>query len=250
LGALAPWASLTALTILLVGSFSLSQTLWAKVLTISGEVGIASSTPTPTATPEPETAQGCTPGFWKQEQHFAEWPEPYRPEVSLAVAFQLDPLEGDPTLLDGLRTGGGGQEALLRQAVAALLNAAHGSIDYAYSVDEALALVRAAFTTGEFEPVKDLLEAANDVECPLPESDTELAPAAEAATLEATPSPEATATEAAAPSLETDTPTSEAATESPTSEPATDTSTAEPPTETPEPPADTPTAEASPTPGE
>jgi hypothetical protein len=30
-------------------------------------------TNTPTATPTPVVAQGCTPGFWKQDQHFDSW---------------------------------------------------------------------------------------------------------------------------------------------------------------------------------
>ena len=53
-------------------------------------------------------------------------------------------LEGDPTLLEALQEGGGGLAALLRQAVAALINAAHDGVDFTYSVQEVLDLVEAA----------------------------------------------------------------------------------------------------------
>ena len=231
---LTPWAALTALAILLAGSTSLSQTLWAKVLTISGSVQIAPYTPTATEVPTAEALLGCSPGFWKQEQHFAQWPVSYLPEGSLADALGVDALEGNPTLLDGLQEGGGGLAALLRQAIAALLNAAKEDLDYPYGVEEVLALVEAAFTTGEFEPVKDMFEAANESECPLPltDSESELL----SAQLSATVSPTLA-----------DTPTESATAEvSPTESPIPEqaTATLEPPTQTPIP--DEPTATTEP----
>ena len=167
---LAPWAALTALAVLLVGSLSVSQTLWAKVLTFSGSVNIATwtATPPPIETPTPEPAQGCTLGFWRQERHFDLWPEPYRPEDLTAAAFGLDEMEGDPTLLQSLEAGGGGLSAFLRQAVAALLNAAHPDVAYAYSVEEVLELVQTTFATEAFEAIKDPFEAASEADCPLP----------------------------------------------------------------------------------
>ncbi len=113
------------------------------MLTISGSVQIASPTPTATEVPTAEALQGCSPGFWKQEQHFAEWPALYLPGDRVATALEWEGLEGDPTLLEALQEGGGGLAALLRQAVAALINAAHDGVDFTYSVQEVLDLVEA-----------------------------------------------------------------------------------------------------------
>jgi len=232
----APWAALTALAILLSGAMAISQTLWAKVLTISGSVQIASPTPTATEVPTAETLQGCSPGFWKQEQHFAQWPAPYLPEGPLAEALGLDALEGNPSLLDGLQDGGGGLAALMRQAIAGILNAAHADLAYPYTFEEVLALIEAAFTTGEFEPVKDMFEAANESECPLSEEVLEVEPTS--TSLEATLPP-------TAPVPPAETPTAEPPTE--TLVPAEATATMELPTETAEPAEATPTVEESPT---
>jgi hypothetical protein len=225
-GRLSPWAALTALAVLLAGTMSISQTLWAKVLKVSGSVGIASWTPTPTETdtPTPTTGEGCSPGYWRQEQHFASWPSPYLPEDSLADALGTGEIEGEPTLLDGLEDGGGGQAAFLRQAVAALLNAAHGEIAYPFSVDEVLALAEAAFATGEFEPVKDMFEAANEALCPLPVEEPEI----EVLSVEATASPTAesfaTATSSDTAAVEEATPTPDPPTLTPVPEGSTATS--------------------------
>ena len=231
---LAPWMALTALAILLSGAMAISQTLWAKVLTISGSLRIASPTPTATEVPTAEALQGCSPGFWKQEQRFAQWPAPYLPEGSLTEALGMDALEGNPSLLDGLQDGGGGLAALLRQAIAAILNAAHADLDYPYSVEEVLALAEAAFTTGEFEPVKDLFEAANEAECPLPLTDIESELLSAQATATASPTLADTPTESATAEV--------SPTESPIPEQAT--ATLEPPTPTPIP--DEPTATTQP----
>lgn len=78
---------------------------------------------------------GCTPGYWKQSQHFGSW-EGYSPTQFLCVNGSnggvftcpgtLKLKKGTPlasaSLLDALKSGGGGLDALLRHAVAALLN--------------------------------------------------------------------------------------------------------------------------------
>lgn len=228
-GRLSPWAALTVLGVLLAGTMSVSQTLWAKVLAVSGSVGIATWTDTPTATetPTPTAGEGCSPGYWKQEQHFASWPPPYLPEDSLAEAFGTGEIEGVPTLLAGLEDGGGGLAAFLRQAVAALLNAAHDEIAYPFSVDEVLALAEAAFTTGEFDPVKDMFETANEALCPLPVEEPEIEELSVEATASPTAESVATATSSDTATVEEDTPTPD----SPSATPV-----PEDPTATPQPP--------------
>ncbi|HMK08148.1 MAG TPA: hypothetical protein VK449_03860 [Anaerolineales bacterium] len=239
---LAPWASLALLAALLNGMLPIGQALWAKVITISGSAQVAQPTPTPTPTPT-ETFQGCSPGFWKQDQHLVDWPTPFAPEDDVAGIFGLAPLEGDPGLLDALQTGGGGVQALLRQGVAGLLNAAHEAIDYRYTVEEVVSLVQAAFMTDEVEAVKDLLEAGNEAGCPLPSIEAEpQAPSQAEATV--MPTPSATPTEEATATLNEMTPPSE------TAEPADVSPTLQSPTDTPVPPADTPTTEVTPAPAE
>jgi hypothetical protein len=48
--------------------------------------------------------------------------------------------------------------------VAALLNAAHPNINYAYTVAQVIAMVQSAYATGNFEGVKDTLEDNNELE--------------------------------------------------------------------------------------
>jgi hypothetical protein len=250
---LAPWAALTTLAVLLAGSTSISQTLWAKVLTISGSAHIAPNTPTATDVPTAEVLQGCSPGFWKQEQHFAEWPDPFMPEGSLEDALAEELNEGNPSLLEGLQDGGGGLTALVRQAIAALLNAAHEDLDYAYAPDEVLSLFEAAVTTGSYDSVKDMFEAANEAECPLPTVDlgSEAMPVLAQETIAPTGSGTVVPSPTAEPATETPTdtpvpvePTVTPEPPTPTAEPATPTM--DPPPGTAEPPEPTAAPEASP----
>ena len=125
------------------------------------------ATPTPvppTATPTPpREVGGCTPGYWKQRHHLDSWVG-YGPDDPFETVFGVD-ASGNRTLLEALRAGGGGEKALMRHSVAALLNST--SLDYPYSTAEVIAMVEQAFATGDFESVKDLFESANEAGCPL-----------------------------------------------------------------------------------
>ncbi|GAB3747442.1 hypothetical protein [Lysobacter olei] len=73
---------------------------------------------------------GCTPGYWKQQQHFDSWPFPYGPDTLLRDVFETTPetYVPDDTFLEALNYGGGpgvagATQILLRAAVASLLNA-------------------------------------------------------------------------------------------------------------------------------
>jgi hypothetical protein len=118
--------------------------LWARV------------TEVPTGPPE-----GLSPGYWKN--HPADWPAPYTPGQTLgsvfasSADFDLD----DVTLGAALAFKGGNTLAqkaqiLLRQAVAALLNAAHPNINYPLSVAEVIAEVNAALDSGDPDTILDL----------------------------------------------------------------------------------------------
>jgi hypothetical protein len=117
----------------------------------------------PKEPPPPPAGMGCTPGYWRQSQHFDSWTG-YAPGDAFATVFGVSRAG---TLLDNVWATGGGANALARHAVAALLNAASGGVDYPYTTAEVIAAVQAAFASGDFEATKDLFEAANEAGCPL-----------------------------------------------------------------------------------
>jgi hypothetical protein len=109
--------------------------------------------------------QGCTPGFWKQSQHFDSWIG-YTPGQSFNTVFGVT-ATGNPTLLQALSAGGGGERALGRHAVAALLSSANPEVNYAYTTGQVIAAVQGAYASGDFQTVKNQFEAQNEKGCPL-----------------------------------------------------------------------------------
>jgi hypothetical protein len=91
----------------------------------------------------------------------------YLPTDDYDGAFGVIASFSPHTLLDAVWLGGGGESALARHAVAALLNTTSGEVDYAYSTSEVIAIVQNAYATGGFESAKNLLAAANNRTCPL-----------------------------------------------------------------------------------
>lgn len=112
---------------------------------------------------EEEEGAGCTPGFWKQEQHFEFWTG-FAPGDSFDTVFMVTSTE-NWTLLEALKAKGGGENALGRHAVAALLNASNPDVDYKYDVDQVKAMVQAAYASGDFESIKDGFEEQNELGC-------------------------------------------------------------------------------------
>jgi hypothetical protein len=81
-------------------------------------------------TPPPQGGnEGCTPGYWKQDQHFDSWAF-YTTGQSFNTVFGGTYFTPDITLLAALGRNGGGINALARHSVAALLNATNGTVDY------------------------------------------------------------------------------------------------------------------------
>jgi hypothetical protein len=134
---------------------------------------VPTTTTNPPPPPPPPGGEGCTPGYWKQSQHFGSWTAPYDPSDPLAELFDADALEihglEDLTLLEALRAKGGGANALIRHAVAAVLNAASSGVDFAFDVATIIADVNAALTgdADAIEDLKDMLADANEAGCPL-----------------------------------------------------------------------------------
>lgn len=118
-----------------------------------------------TPPPPPSGGEGCTPGYWKQPHHLDSWVG-YSPDQSYEAVFGVDASFSAGTLLEVLDQGGGGEKALGRHAVAALLNSA-SSVDYAYSSAGVIAAVQQAYASGDFNGVKNLFEFENELGCPL-----------------------------------------------------------------------------------
>jgi len=145
------------------------------VVTFQGSGGldnlvISVPTPPPPPPPPPSGGEGCTPGFWrikggKADRIEALWP--VNPDTDYETLFMVD--GGNPlplSLRDAVEANGGGMNALLRHSVAAYLNAA-SSVNYAFTPDQVKAAVQDAFATGNFEAIKNQLEAENERGCPL-----------------------------------------------------------------------------------
>ena len=123
----------------------------------SGPVGgtprqgtVVTFTNTEIVTP-PTGGEGCTPGYWKQSQHFGSWTG-YATTDLVNTVFGVTYVPTlnknqtyDGTLLGAVSLGGGGYNALMRHAVAALLNSSSAGVDYEYTTAEVIAGVQAAF---------------------------------------------------------------------------------------------------------
>jgi hypothetical protein len=142
--------------------------------TTSSSTSTSASTTTSTTVPPGE--EGCTPGFWKQPQHLDAWVT-YSPDQTLESVFDVPDAFGldDVTLLEALSLEGGSTtadaaEVLLRQAVAALLNAASPDVDYPLTEAEIIAQVNAALASGDRDTILALaeeLDTFNNLFCPL-----------------------------------------------------------------------------------
>ncbi len=115
------------------------------------------------------TAEGFTPGFWKNnadKKDAVSWPRlsdgslVYAPDQELDSVFDLtDGLDlYGTTLEEALSLRGGDVDALMRHAVAALLNAAHRGVAYPIDAAEVVRLTDATLAAGDpalTETVKD-----------------------------------------------------------------------------------------------
>ncbi|NNG16785.1 MAG: hypothetical protein HKM89_09910 [Gemmatimonadales bacterium] len=136
--------------------------------TLSGVLVVFTNTFTP---PDPPGDEGCTPGFWRNWSANApgnqsdEWTD-YAVDDDYDTVFGV--VSGLGTLYDAVTAKGGGENALGRHSVAALLNATHPDVAASLSEAEVIQLVQDAFSSGDFETAKNTLAAANELGCPLP----------------------------------------------------------------------------------
>lgn len=146
-------------------------------LVVAGIIGTSVASIAPAAACED---QGCTPGYWKQAQHFDSWVG-YAPTQMFDSIFRYrggqiveDPIFPGMTLLQVLEQGGGGLSALGRHTVAALLNASGFPSDYLYHSTGAVIYDFQVYWDGTAdmtpkqarEWLKNRFEAANELGCP------------------------------------------------------------------------------------
>ena len=99
------------------------------------------------------TCSGRTSSYWKQPQFFSEWPAPYLPTTTFDSVFGATGGYPGKTLLAVLELMGGGRDAVARQIVAAVLNAAKGLTPAnVLSVAIAKAVWLSFVTKGYYEP--------------------------------------------------------------------------------------------------
>lgn len=123
---------------------------------------------------KPPGGEGCTPGYWKQDQHFDSWPSEYAPNTTFSSVFGRDIVIrlnkqaiSNPTLLQALMAQGGNINAAARHTVAALLNSASTGVDYDLTASEVIALFQGNYPDGELDEMKDQLAKYNEQGCPL-----------------------------------------------------------------------------------
>jgi len=124
--------------------------------------------------PDDGGGEGCTPGYWKQPQHFDSWVG-YTPNQTLESVFDVPDSYGmdNQTLLQALSFQGGSgtvgaAEILLRASVAALLNSS--SVNYPITTADLIAQVNAALASGNRGTMLTLaaqLDLYNNLGCPL-----------------------------------------------------------------------------------
>ncbi|MGB5872354.1 MAG: FlgD immunoglobulin-like domain containing protein [Bacteroidota bacterium] len=121
----------------------------------------------------PSGNDGCTPGYWKQEHHYGNWAEGYTPETPFDDVFE-DSFPG-MSLVEVLRQGGGGLNALGRHVVAGLLNAASGKVAYELTASYVIERFNEVYPASkqDYNGLKDMLEYFNERHCPLGRADQE-----------------------------------------------------------------------------
>ncbi len=126
----------------------------------------------------PGGGQGCTPGYWKQSQHFDSW-RWYAITDMVDAVFNVtfrsvtkqNPT-GPLTLLNAVDLKGNNDgEQLFRHGTAALLNAVYLSgVSTQYTAPQVIKMVRDAWLSGDATRIantKNALETANERGCPL-----------------------------------------------------------------------------------
>ena len=110
--------------------------------------------------------QGCSPGYWKQPQHFGSYPTNLGvyPDTLFVTVFGVDAFPGK-SLLQVLSTGGGGLTAMGRIMVGAYLNSATIN-GFPYTPSQVIADFVSAYNSKNYGAMQSKYEALQDP-CPL-----------------------------------------------------------------------------------
>ncbi len=111
-------------------------------------------------------AAGCTSNYYGNPLHFGQW-RSYGPDDAYGLVFGVDV---DGSLVDMIRAPldpSNAWAALGREAVTALLNAAHPDVPYPYTEAEIIAQVRNAYQMNEPTLARGVLKQMNQRACPL-----------------------------------------------------------------------------------
>lgn len=111
--------------------------------------------------------QGCTPGYFKQQQHFGSYAAPFGPNTLFSAVFE-NAFPGK-TFLQVLSLGGGGLNALGRHTVAAFLNASSHDVNYDFDAAQVVMMFNAVYpgTKAQYEFIKNQFNFLNEMGCPL-----------------------------------------------------------------------------------
>ena len=109
-------------------------------------------------------AEGCSHGYWKKKSWAGTG---YTQTDTLGSVFNVPSDLATVTLHEALEAGGGGVNALLREGVAALLNAAHPSLNYPIDTYWTIQAVNNALADPSIvESTKDTLDGWNNTHKP------------------------------------------------------------------------------------
>jgi hypothetical protein len=113
--------------------------------------------------------EGCTPGYWKNHDGWEGYDptDDFETESGVTVSEEKNWSLGDALSAKNKDVGSGPEAALMRHAVAALLNAANPGVNYAASENEVIGMVQDAYDSGDFEDTKNEFESWNEAGCPL-----------------------------------------------------------------------------------
>jgi len=122
-----------------------------------------------------EKTEGCTPGFWKQSQHFDSWVDFAPGDLVGGVFNQATSATSGSTLLEALSFMGGpepddAEQILMRAAVAAILSATSPDVNYPSTVAEIISSVNTAIASGVRDTMLALatvIDLDNNRSCPL-----------------------------------------------------------------------------------
>jgi hypothetical protein len=131
----------------------------------------------------PPKGNGCTPGYWKQTQHFASWvPTGLKPTDLVSTVFSKSSLYSVGgkklsaySLVDGLGFKGGSDlsgaaQILLRAAIAGELNAKYSGMNYPMTAGDIVTAVNNALASGNRDTIIALatqLDNNNNLGCTL-----------------------------------------------------------------------------------